>query len=303
MPPDPPPDPPPDAVSATGEAPLIELSDLAVGYDGEVALRRLNLAVRRGDLIGVVGPSGCGKTSLLRALIGEVETYAGRSARAAPDGERRMRIGYVPQVETVDWNFPITVEQVALLGAWRERRWTPWAGRRARRRAREVLRQLGIEPLARRPIRALSGGQQQRAFLARALISDPQLLLLDEPTSGVDIKTSHEILHELRELNAAGVTIVLTTHDLNGVASHLPRLICLGQGTILADGTAEEVLQPSLLERSYGQPMLVVKRGPETYVLPVPEEAPGAHDEHDAPADDDLTVIGRGDIGQGDGDA
>lgn len=280
---------PPDAE----DAPLIALSDLAVGYDGEVALRRLSLAVRRGDLIGVVGPSGCGKTSLLRALMGEVETYAGRSERAAAGGG--LRIGYVPQVETVDWNFPITVEQVALLGAWRERRWAPWAGRRARRRSREVLRQLGIESLARRPIRALSGGQQQRAFLARALISDPQLLLLDEPTSGVDIKTSHEILHELRELNAAGVTIVLTTHDLNGVASHLPRLICLGQGTILADGTAEEVLQPTLLERSYGQPMLVVKRGPETYVLPVPEEAPGAHDEHDAAADDDLTVIGRGD--------
>ena len=276
------------------ERSLIELSDLAIGYDGEVALRRLDLTVRRGDLIGVVGPSGCGKTSLLRALIGDIETYAGRSRRGAPEGGGRLRIGYVPQVETVDWNFPITVEQVALLGAWRERRWTPWAGRRARRRAREVLDQLGILQLARRPIRALSGGQQQRAFLARALISDPQLLLLDEPTSGVDIKTSHEILHELRELNAAGVTIVLTTHDLNGVASHLPRLVCLGQGTILADGTAEQVLQPELLERSYGQPMLVVQRGLETYVLPVPEEAPGAHDEPRPPAAADLTIVEPG---------
>ena len=279
------------------ERPLIALSDLAIGYDGEVALRRLDLTVRRGDLIGVVGPSGCGKTSLLRALIGDIETYAGRSRRGAPAGGGQLRIGYVPQVETVDWNFPITVEQVALLGAWRERRWTPWAGRRARRRAREVLDQLGILQLARRPIRALSGGQQQRAFLARALISDPQLLLLDEPTSGVDIKTSHEILHELRELNAAGVTIVLTTHDLNGVASHLPRLVCLGQGTILADGTAEQVLQPELLERSYGQPMLVVQRGLETYVLPVPEEAPeapGAHDEPPPPAAADLTIVEPG---------
>ena len=279
------------------ERPLIALSDLAIGYDGEVALRRLDLTVRRGDLIGVVGPSGCGKTSLLRALIGDIETYAGRSRRGAPEGGGRLRIGYVPQVETVDWNFPITVEQVALLGAWRERRWTPWAGRRARRRAREVLDQLGILQLARRPIRALSGGQQQRAFLARALISDPQLLLLDEPTSGVDIKTSHEILHELRELNAAGVTIVLTTHDLNGVASHLPRLVCLGQGTILADGTAEQVLQPELLERSYGQPMLVVQRGLETYVLPVPEEAPeapGAHDEPQPPDAADLTIVEPG---------
>ena len=279
---------------ATEQQPLISLSELAVGYDGEVALRRLELEVRRGDLIGVVGPSGCGKTSLLRALMGEIETYAGESSRTALEGGAGLRIGYVPQVDTVDWNFPITVEQVALLGAWRERRWAPWAGRRARRHAREVLEQLGIEELAERPIRALSGGQQQRAFLARALISDPQLLLLDEPTSGVDIKTSHEILHELRELNAGGVTIVLTTHDLNGVASHLPRLVCLGQGTIQADGSAEEVLQPGVLERAYGQPMLVVKRGLETYVLPVPEEAPGAHGAEEALEAADLMLIERG---------
>jgi len=269
----------------TGRRPLIELSGLAVGYDGEVALRGRDLAVQHGDLIGVVGPSGCGKTSLLRALLGDIEVYAGHSSKLrrrgarAVRGARPVRIGYVPQVETVDWNFPITVEQVALLGAWRERRWLPWPARAAHARAHRVLRQLGMQEFAHRPIRALSGGQQQRAFLARALISEPQLLLLDEPTSGVDIKTSHEILHELRALNDAGVTIVLTTHDLNGVASHLPRLVCLGQGTILADGAAAQVLQPEVLERSYGQPMLVVRRGLETYVLPVPEEAPGAHED------------------------
>lgn len=273
--------------------PLIELSDLAAGYDGEVVLRNLNLAVQRGDLIGIVGPSGCGKTSLLRALMDDIETYAGRSSKLRLDGGERMRIGYVPQVETVDWNFPITVEQVALMGAWRERRWLPWSARAAHKRAHDVLQQLGMQQFTHRPIRALSGGQQQRTFLARALISDPQLLLLDEPTSGIDIKASHEILHELAELNRTGVTIVLSTHDLNGVASHLPRLICLGQGTILADGTADDVLQPAVLERSYGQPMLVFKRGPETYVLPVPEEAPGAHEERPTGV---LTVFERGPV-------
>ena len=207
----------------TDHEPLIELSDLAVGYDGEVALRNLDLAVHQGDMIGIVGPSGCGKTSLLRALMGDIETYAGSTSKLRLNGDEHVRIGYVPQVETVDWNFPITVEEVALLGAWRERRWLPWSGRAAHARAHDVLQSLGMEEFAHRPIRALSGGQQQRTFLARALISDPQLLLLDEPTSGVDIKTSHEILHELAELNDAGVTIVLTTHDLNGVASHLPR--------------------------------------------------------------------------------
>ena len=261
---------------------LVALNGLAVGYEGEIALRGLNLSIAAGELIGAVGPSGCGKTTLLRALLGEAEVYAGDADRRGGGrggGRQALRVGYVPQVESVDWNFPITVEQVALLGRWRSRRWTPWSTRHDRERARDVLQQLGIADLADRPIRALSGGQQQRAFLARALISSPDLLLLDEPTSGVDIKTRHEILHLLGELNDAGVTIVLTTHDLNGVASHLPRLICLGEQTVLADGPPEDVLQPAVLQRAYGQPMVVVRRGRERFVLPIPEEAPGAHDD------------------------
>ncbi len=268
---------------------LVRLDGVALGYDGEVALRDVNLQISPGELIGIVGPSGCGKTTLLRSLLGETEVYAGDSSVAD-----NTRVGYVPQVETVDWNFPITVEQVALLGSWRTRRWLPWTSRAERSRARVVLSQLGIADLADRPIRALSGGEQQRTFLARALVRSPDLLLLDEPTSGVDIKTRHEILHQLAALNHAGVTVVLTTHDLNGVASHLPRLIALGEQTVLADGPPSEVLQPAILERAYGQPMLVVQSGNETYVLPVPEEAPGAHKEPPA-RPDVVNVIGRPD--------
>ena len=266
---------------------LVSLQGVALGYEGTVALRDVDLSIAPGELIGIVGPSGCGKTTLLRALLGETELYSG-TARVA----EHTRVGYVPQVETVDWNFPITVEQVALLGSWRTRRWLPWTSRAERSRARVVLSQLGIDDLADRPIRALSGGQQQRAFLARALVRSPDLLLLDEPTSGVDIKTRHEILHQLAGLNDAGVTVVLTTHDLNGVASHLPRLIALGEQTVLGDGPPSEVLQPELLERAYGQPMLVVRSGRETYVLPVPEEAPGAH-EGGPPDLDTLDVVAQ----------
>ena len=268
---------------------LVRLDGVALGYDGEVALRDVNVRISPGELIGIVGPSGCGKTTLLRSLMGESEVYAGE-----PSVADNTRVGYVPQVETVDWNFPITVEQVAMLGSWRTRRWLPWTSQAERNRARVVLSQLGIADLADRPIRALSGGEQQRTFLARALVRSPDLLLLDEPTSGVDIKTRHEILHQLAGLNNAGVTVVLTTHDLNGVASHLPRLIALGEQTVLADGPPSEVLQPAILERAYGQPMLVVQSGNETYVLPVPEEAPGAHEEPPAPPDV-VNVIGRPD--------
>ncbi len=282
------------AIRERVDAPLVELSGLAVGYDGQTALRDLNLVIERGELIGIVGPSGSGKTTLLRALFGEMERYAGSFTLGSHNGES-ARIGYVPQVETVDWNFPITVEQVVLQGRWRSRRWLPWVSQADRAWAEAVMEHLGIAQLAKRPIRALSGGQQQRIFLARALVGSRDLVLLDEPTSGLDIKTSHEVLHELVELNTNGVTVVLTTHDLNGVASHLPRLICLGEQTILADGPPEQVLQPDVLERAYGQPMLVVRRGHDTYVVPVPEESPGAHPhaEHDHDEHDhtELSVI------------
>ena len=276
-----------------GGAVLAALRGAAVGYEGEIALRGLDMEVRAGELIGVVGPSGCGKTTLLRALIGDVEAYGGVIAQGTrPDGGR-LRVSYVPQVETVDWNFPITVEQVVLLGLWRERRWLPWVSSGERERVRAVLEEVGIADLAGRSIRALSGGQQQRAFLARALVSEPDLLLLDEPTNGLDIKTQHEILHELDVLNDSGVAIVLTTHDLNGVASHLPRLICLGERTLLADGSADEVLVSEVLERAYGQPVLVVRSGRERYVLPVPEEAPGAHGGDEERAGDAVELVGR----------
>ena len=279
-------------MSADG-AVLATLRGAAVGYEGEIALRGLDMEVRAGELIGVVGPSGCGKTTLLRALIGDVEAYGGVIAQGTRPEGGRLRVSYVPQVETVDWNFPITVEQVVLLGLWRERRWLPWVSSGERERVRAVLEEVGIADLAGRSIRALSGGQQQRAFLARALVSEPDLLLLDEPTNGLDIKTQHEILHELDVLNDSGVAIVLTTHDLNGVASHLPRLICLGERTLLADGSADEVLVSEVLERAYGQPVLVVRSGRERYVLPVPEEAPGAHGEDEEPAGDAVELVGR----------
>ncbi|MDE2966508.1 MAG: metal ABC transporter ATP-binding protein [Chloroflexota bacterium] len=279
-------------MATVGVDALVRLEGVALGYEGVVALRDVDLTIAPGELIGIVGPSGSGKTTLLRSLLGEPQLYAGTATVAD-----QTRVGYVPQVETVDWNFPITVEQVVLLGRWRSRRWLPWVSRADHDRAHEVMDQLGISEFAHRPIRALSGGQQQRAFLGRALVGSPDLLLLDEPTSGVDIKTRHEILHQLAGLNTAGVTVVLTTHDLNGVASHLPRLIALGEQTVLADGPSSEVLQPGILERAYGQPMLVVQSGHETYVLPVPEEAPGAHGDA-LPPPEVVSVVGRPDSDQ-----
>lgn len=248
-------------------APLVELRGLTAGYERARVLRDVTLTLRRGEFAGVVGPSGSGKTTLLRAVTGQARRFAGSVATHPRAGERALRIGYVPQVETIDWNFPLTVEQAVLLGRWRESGWRPWARREDRERAARLLERLGIGHLAGRQIRALSGGQQQRTFLARALVGEPDLLLLDEPASGVDIRTRHEIMHLLGELNRGGATILLTTHDLNAVASHLSRLVCVGEGGIVADGPTEAVLTPETLRRAWGAEMLVVRRGRALYVV------------------------------------
>jgi zinc/manganese transport system ATP-binding protein/zinc transport system ATP-binding protein len=191
----------------------------------------------------------------LRALLGRTDVYHG----AVQIGGLK-RIGYVPQLETIDWSFPVTAEQVVLMGLTAEGGLLPWVSREHRRRMGELLERLGIGDCARRHIRDLSGGQQQRVFLARALIRSPELLLLDEPTASADIKTRHEILHLLADLNADGVTVVLTTHDLNSVAAHLPWVICLN-GRIVAEGTPDEVFTPEVLSQTYEAEMVVLRQG------------------------------------------
>ena len=247
--------------------PLVELRGLSTGYERTAVLRDVDFTLRRGEFAGIVGPSGSGKTTLLRSIAGQTRRFAGEVETHARAGERALRLGYVPQVEAINWNFPLTVGQAVMLGRWREMGWRPWPRRRDRDLLMHILERLGIGHLADRQIRALSGGQQQRTFLARALIGDPDLLLLDEPTSGVDIKTRHEIMHLLGELNRGGTTILMTTHDLNAVATHLPRLVCVGEGAIVADGVPEDVLTPEVLSRTYGAEMLVLRRGDAIYVV------------------------------------
>lgn len=247
--------------------PLVELRDLSTGYERTPVLQNVDFTLRRGEFAGVVGPSGSGKTTLLRAIAGQTRRFAGAIEATPRAGERALRLGYVPQVEAINWNFPLTVGQAVLLGRWREMGWRPWPRRHDRELLANILERLGIGHLANRQIRALSGGQQQRTFLARALIGDPDLLLLDEPTSGVDIKTRHEIMHLLGELNRADTTILMSTHDLNAVATHLPRLVCVGEGALVADGSPEDVLTPGVLRRTYGAEMLVLRRGDAIYVV------------------------------------
>ncbi len=247
-------------MSATNASPVVRLQNINAGYDHKIILRDVNLELQPGSFTGLVGPSGAGKTTLLRLILGHLEPTSGQgSVNGTPLGKRRRPegIGYVPQLESVDWSFPITVEQAVMLGRIRTLKWQPWANAEDRRAVAQMLDRLGLSQFARRGIRELSGVQQQRVFLARALISNPKLLVLDEPTSGVDVKTRSEVLSLLHELNAQGITILMTTHDLHAVAAALPQIVCIN-GRIVAQGTPEEVFTSAVISQTYNAPMDVI---------------------------------------------
>jgi ABC-type Mn2+/Zn2+ transport system ATPase subunit len=231
--------------------PLLRLRGVSHTFGEQPVLLDVDLDVDDGDVIGIVGPSGSGKTTLLRLLLGAIQPARGVLERRAGS-----RAGYVPQVETVNWQFPVTVAEVVLMARTDGRRW-PWPSRAERAEVSEVLDRLGIGDLGHRHIRELSGGQQQRVFIARALLGRPDILFLDEPTSGVDVRTRHEVLHLLDDLHSDGLAIVLSTHDLNGMAAHLPRLLCLNV-RVAGLGAPADVLTPEVLERVYGAPMEVL---------------------------------------------
>lgn len=233
---------------------LVRMNGVTCAYGGAPVLVDTSMELGDGAFTGIVGPSGSGKTTLLRCLLGSVRPVAGTVERAPG-----LRVAYVPQVETVNWNFPVTVAEVVLMARLGGRR-LPWPSAAERREVGAVLDRLGIGGLGDRHIRQLSGGQQQRVFLARALVARPRLVLLDEPTAGVDVRTRHEVLHLLAELNGEGLAVALTTHDLNGIAAHLPHLVCLNR-RVIGQGRPEDVLTPDVLERTYGAPMEVLNHG------------------------------------------
>lgn len=261
-------------------APLLRLTGVGHSYGAEPVLEGVDMTVARGQFTGLVGPSGSGKTTLLKLLVGTLHASTGLVERT-----RDLRVGYVPQVDSVDWHFPVTVRAVILM-ARRGRTFAPWASRDEHARVEDVLERLGLGGLGDRHIRELSGGQQQRVFVARALVREPDLLLLDEPTSGVDVRTRHEVMHLLGDLHASGHTIVLTTHDLNGIAAHLPHIVCLNK-TIIGQGTPQQVLTPAVLEQTYGAPLEVLYHGG----MPVVVDAPPNADRH---ASDLAPIAGRG---------
>lgn len=254
--------------ASTAPTPLV-VDGVSGGYDGVAVVEHVDLRVERGEIAGVVGPSGAGKTTLLRLLCGQGERYGGTvtvSGEPVHPGHAPRRLGYVPQADHIDWDFPLTVEQAVLSGLAADSRRRPWYSSRERATARDLLDRLGLADMGGRAIRELSGGQRQRMFLARALVREADLLVLDEPTSGVDVATRAEVLGLIGELAAEGMAVVLSTHDLNWVGAHLPRLVCLST-TVVADGAPAHVLTPHVLRTTYQAELRVVRDGDRLAVI------------------------------------
>ncbi|WP_435095033.1 metal ABC transporter ATP-binding protein [Halorubrum sp. N11] len=239
---------------AVDDDPLVEARDLTFGYAAVPVVEDVNLRVDRGEYVGIVGPNGSGKSTLLRLLLGLHEPDSGTAellghpARAFAE---RERVGYVAQDVTEDEKrMPITVSEVVLMGRF------PHAGfgrvtAEDRKLTREALRTVGIEHLADREITALSGGQRQRTYIARALAGEAELLVLDEPTVGVDAESVDAFFELLDGLVADGLTVLLVEHDIGAVIEHASRVVCLNR-EVYFDGDPVAFAESDALDRAYG---------------------------------------------------
>jgi ABC-type Mn2+/Zn2+ transport system ATPase subunit len=241
-----------------GATPLVNITNVSSGYAGSPAIEDVSLKIWPGQFVAVVGPNGGGKTTLLRTVLGAVPLMRGRVTirGEAVRGSALERVGYVPQLETIDWNFPITVEEVLLMGLFRKNHWLKRIKKDDLKKIDALLDRLNLAGLGKRHIRELSGGQQQAVFLGRALLGDPDLILLDEPTAGLDIRSRDDVIHFLHEINHQGVAIVITAHDLNWVAAHLPWVVCLNR-RVVAEGRPQEVFTSAVLQETYRGDMVV----------------------------------------------
>lgn len=234
-----------------GDIPL-SVSDLTVSYGRKPVVWEAEVKFPSGCLAAIVGPNGAGKSTFLKAALDLVPRASGKiSFFGNTYAKARSRIAYVPQRESVDWDYPVNACDVVAMGLYRRLGWCRWVGRAEKKRAAQALERVGMGEFAERQISELSGGQQQRVFLARALIQDADLYLMDEPFAGVDATTEKAIIDILRELKASGRTVVCVHHDLPTVADYFDHLLLLNM-RVVACGPIEETLTLENMKGTYG---------------------------------------------------
>jgi manganese/zinc/iron transport system ATP- binding protein len=244
------------------EVPLA-IHDLTVAYNHKPVLWDIELNIPEGKLVGIVGPNGAGKSTLLKACLDLIPKTSGWAhVYGKPYRKARHLVAYVPQRESVDWDFPVSALDVVTMGAYRRIGWFKRVSKKETTRAREALDQVGIGHLADRQISQLSGGQQQRVFLARALMQDAELYLMDEPFAAVDAATEEAIVDLLKDLSAKGKTCLVVHHDLATVTTYFDWLVLLNM-RVVADGPAEETFTRENLQKTYGGKLNLLEKAAE----------------------------------------
>ncbi|MBI3609610.1 MAG: metal ABC transporter ATP-binding protein [Nitrospirae bacterium] len=246
--------------------PIIRFSKASFGFPHRIALDEITLEIMEGEFIGIIGPNGSGKTTLLRALLGLIPPISGqvRIFDCACEKLRcrhRARIGYLPQKELVDENFPLTVFEAVLMGRFSSIGLFRRPSRADHEIARRAIEEAGLSDCLDMPLGHLSGGQQQRVFIARALAQQPQVLLLDEPTTGIDLPTQRTLLELIKKLHETlHLTVLLVTHDINMIVPFVNRLALL-KTQLYAAGPPKEVLTKEILSQVYGKEVMVTEKG------------------------------------------
>ncbi len=205
---------------------IVEIKNMSAGYNGQRVLKHVSLSIFGNDFIGIIGPNGGGKTTLLKVILGLVKPWEGRVEYLQSDGNKKLNIGYLPQQFSADRKFPISVGEVVLSGLLRRRNIVRSYSKDERDRAEEVLARMGIGGLSSKAFGELSGGEMQKALLARAIISSPQLLLLDEPNTYVDQVFESELFDILEELNKR-MAIIVVSHDAGMISSYVKTIACV----------------------------------------------------------------------------
>jgi manganese/zinc/iron transport system ATP- binding protein len=237
--------------TSSATLPLL-VRDVTVAWYRKPVLWDVSFDVQPGQLVGVVGPNGAGKSTLLKAIMELVPKASGRvELFGLPYHRARQRVGYVPQRESVDWDFPVSVLDVVTMGLYGRIGWLRPVRRSHRQQALAALEQVGIADLAHRQISQLSGGQQQRTFLARALVQDADLYLMDEPFAAVDAATETAIVNILRTMQRAGKTCIVIHHDLHTVPDYFDSVVLLNM-RVVASGPTSTMFTRENLEKTYG---------------------------------------------------
>ena len=241
----------------------LEIHDMTVAYHRRPVLWDVDLEVPEGKLVGVIGPNGAGKTTLIKAALGLVPLASGKvEIYGKPYQDQRHLVGYVPQRESVDWDFPVTVRDVVLMGTYGRLGWFRRPGRPERQLADQCLDQVGMASFARRQIRQLSGGQQQRVFLARALAEQAKVYFLDEPFAGVDAATESAIVDLLHSMRSAGKTVFVVHHDLQTVREYFDWVILLNM-RLVACGPVDETFTTENMQKTYGGRLTILDEAAE----------------------------------------